>query len=141
MNRRPSFVLDCSLAMAWCFDDETSDYSEEVLDTLANVTAVVPALWSVEVSNTLLMAERKKRIVHVKSIAFREYLTLLLIEVDDYLLKKPIEIILDVAKETGLTAYEATYLELAMRKNLPIATLDRELKSAAQKVGVPIYSA
>lgn len=135
-----SFVLDCSLAMAWCFEDETSEYSEHVLDVAAQFNAWVPALWSVEVSNSLVVAERRKRLSHVKSMAFREYLGALMIEVDDYLLKKPIGIILDLAKETGLTAYDAAYLELAIRRSLPIATLDQELKSAAKKIGIEIYS-
>ena len=139
-SRKNSFVLDCSLAMAWCFEDETSDYSEQVLGSLIDSRAVVPALWSVEMANALLVAERRKRLSHIKSMAFREYLSGFIIDVDDYLFKKPIEIILDLAKETGLTAYDATYLELAIRKNLPVATLDKELKQASRKIGIEIYS-
>jgi predicted nucleic acid-binding protein len=133
-----ALVLDCSFTMAWCFEDETSERTEQVLDALTEITAWVPALWSVEVANSLIVAERKKRLTHIKAMAFREYLTALRIEVDNYLLKQPIEIILDLAKETGLTAYDATYLELAVRRNLPIATLDQDLKKAAKKLGIDI---
>ena len=133
------FVLDCSITLAWCFEDETSDYSEQILSSLSRAKAWVPALWTVEIANALIVAERKKRISHVKAIAFKQQLDLVPIKIDDYLLTKPIELILDIAKETGLTAYDATYLELALRKNLPISTLDKELKSAAQKVNISIW--
>ena len=132
-------ILDCSLTMAWCFEDETTEYSEKILNTLATSHAWVPALWCIEVANVLLIAERKKRISHTKASAFQQYLNDLLIHVDDYLVKKPIEIILDLARETGLTAYDATYLELAIRKNLPLATLDKDLKNAAKQAGVPLF--
>lgn len=137
---KSAFVLDCSLTMAWCFEDETSAYSEQILDAIIEVKAWVPALWSVEVANVLMVAGRKKRLPHPKAMAFRTYLNTLPIEVDDFLLKKPIEVILDLTREMDLSAYDATYLELAMRRNLPIATLDRELKQAAQDLKVAIYN-
>ncbi|OGT41278.1 MAG: hypothetical protein A3F42_07310 [Gammaproteobacteria bacterium RIFCSPHIGHO2_12_FULL_37_34] len=133
------FILDCSITMAWCFEDETSEYSEKILDALSENTAWVPALWSIEVANSLIVAERKKRISHIKAIAFKQHIDTFAIKIDDYLLTKPIELLLDLAKETGLTAYDATYLELAIRKNLPIATLDVELKKSSQKMGLSLY--
>lgn len=131
-----NLVLDCSLTMAWCFEDESSEYSEQVLDIVADRGAIVPALWCVEAANALTVAERRKRISHIKAVAFREYLNMLPIYVDDYLLRKPVEVILDLARETGLTAYDATYLELAIRQDLPLATLDKELKKVAEKTKI-----
>lgn len=134
-----AFVLDCSLTMTWCFEDETTDYSDLILNKLGDHYAIVPALWSVEVSNALLFAEKKKRISRTKALAFQYYLHDLNIEVDDYLIKKPIEIILELAHQNHLTAYDATYLELALRKNLPIATLDVDLKKAAKQADISLF--
>lgn len=133
-----SFILDCSVTMAWFFEDEVSDYSERVLEHVTHSTALVPAIWPVEVANALVVAERKKRISHIHAATFKENLNLLLIQVDDTLLHKPINTIFELAKETGLTAYDSAYLELAMRKMLPIATLDRDLKKAAEKLAVEL---
>ena len=135
-----AFILDCSMTMAWCFEDETSEYSEKVLNALSELIAWVPTLWPIEVANSLIVATRKKRISYVRAVAFKQHLDALTIKVDDYLTSKPIELIFDLAKETGLTAYDATYLELAIRKNLPLATLDSELKKSAQKIGLLLYS-
>lgn len=138
VNKKTGLVLDCSLTMAWCFEDEISAYAEKVLDSLIELTAWVPALWSIEVANALTVACRRKRLSRVKAIAFRESLNGLSIEVDNYFINKPIEIVFDVAMDTGLTTYDATYLELAIRKNLPIATLDKDLRIAAKKAGISL---
>lgn len=137
---RNAFILDCSMTMAWCFEDETSEYSEKTLNALSESIAWVPALWPIEVANSLIIATRKKRISYVKAIAFKQHVDIFSISIDNYLISNPIELIFDLAKETGLTAYDAVYLELAIRKNLPLATLDSELKKSAQKIGLPLYS-
>ncbi len=136
---KPTFVLDCSVTMAWCFEDESNNYTEKVLEAVSQSTALIPILWSVEVANCLFVAERKKRISHTKALAFRECLRDLFIVIDEYLIKQPVEIILDLARESGLTAYDAVYLELAIRKNLPLATLNKDLKQATKKMGIEIY--
>ena len=132
------FVLDCSVTMAWCFEDEVCNYSEKVLDRISKTFAITPALWSIEVVNVLLMAERRKRIPNSKSIAFIEFLNRLMIQVDDDLPHKPIFPLHD-ARETALTTYDVIYLELAVRKNLPLATLDRALIKAAKKIDIEIF--
>jgi predicted nucleic acid-binding protein len=140
MQKKLDFVLDCSITLSWCFEDEKTHYAQSILYAMEKSRAIVPALWSIEVANVLTLAQRRKRISHTQAIAFREYLSMLAIEVDDYLLRKPVEILSDLATETGLTAYDATYLELALRKNLPLATLDGQLKQAAKQSGIPSYS-
>lgn len=135
-QKKSKFILDCSLTMAWCFEDESTDYSEHILDIATQTTMIVPAIWPLEIANVLTIAERKKRILPSKATAFKESLDMFLIEIDGGLLQKPIGTILELTRETGLTAYDACYLELAIRKNLPLATLDKELKKAAHKMKV-----
>lgn len=134
-----SFILDCSVSMAWCFEDEIVKYSEAVFDALNNETALVPAIWPLEVANVLLIAERKKRINPIKSISFKEALRMLPIQIDHTTSQRALGSIMEVAKEVGITAYDAAYLELALHSGLPLSTLDLALKKAAHKVGVPLY--
>lgn len=106
-----TFVLDCSLTVAWFFEDEMNRYAQAVEDSLA-AAAVVPGLWPLEVANALLVRERRCR-------AWQHSLHL--------------------ARSHRLSVYDAAYLELALRQGLPLATLDDRLAAAATSAGVPAY--
>jgi predicted nucleic acid-binding protein len=133
------FVLDNSICMAWSFEDETSDYADAVLDRLAKSRAFVPALWPLEVANSLLMGERRKRATEAETIKWIGILSALPITIDDATNAHAWGDILSLARGHALTAYDAAYLELAIRRDLPIATLDVKLGAAAEAVGVALY--
>ncbi len=133
-----TFVLDCSVTMAWCFEDEVTNYSEKIFDSLSQTKAIVPSLWLLEVANVLLIAQRKKRISKIQSIAFMDLLSQLPIQVDYASVDRAMSSIIEIAEETQLTIYDATYLELAIHTKLPLCTLDKSLKVAAKKLAVPL---
>ncbi len=133
------FVLDASVAASWCFRDETTLYNQSVLDTLMASYAEVPALWRVEVANVLATNERKGRITPAISAVFLEALAELDIRVEpDATIGG--EVLLPLTRRYRLTAYDAAYLELAKRRNLPLATLDKDLLRAAPLEGVALVS-
>ena len=134
------FVLDASVTMSWSFEDETDAYADTVLDSLQNFRAVVPSLWPLEVANTLLVGERRQRIMQVDSLNWVRLLAALPITVDDETNFHAWTTTMSLAREQKLSAYDAAYLELAMRRNLPIATLDARLRAAAKTVGVAIHA-
>jgi len=135
-----NFVMDNSVSMSWCFQDEAGDYSDAILDRLAESTAVVPSIWPLEVVNVLLVAERKQRITESESVRFLTLLSQLPISVEVDRHEEMMKDILSLARASGLSSYDAVYLDLAMRKGLPLATLDNKLIEAARKVGVPILA-
>jgi len=135
-----NFVMDNSVSMSWCFQDEAGSYSDAVLDRLAESTAVVPSIWPLEVVNVLLVAERKHRISESDSIRFLTLLSQLPIVIEHETLEEMMKDILALARANGLSSYDASYLDLAMRKGLPLATLDNRLIEAARKVGVTILA-
>ena len=126
-------VLDASIALAWCFEDETGASSDEILDLLTqDAEAVVPAIWPLEVSNALLAGERRRRLTAAATNQFLDRLTMLPILIDVPELPRTFEAVLRIARETGLTSYDAAYLELALRQRLPLASLDKGLIAAAR---------
>jgi predicted nucleic acid-binding protein len=130
------FVLDASVTMTWCFSDEAAPETDDLLQQLAILGAVVPALWHFEVANILATAIRRKRISADEARAFLKKLDSLTIVVEQR--ARPItgSDLLPLVLQYGLTAYDAAYLELAKRSNFAIATLDRQLIAAAQQEGV-----
>lgn len=132
------FVLDCSVTMAWCFDDESNDYTDTILDKLNKAKAVVPAIWPLEVANVLLMCQRKKRISAVQSSNFIDALSVLPIFVDPSTSSRAMHTIFMLANQVNLTIYDAAYLELALRENIPLATLDKEMIEAAKKNAIEV---
>ena len=132
-------VLDNSIVMAWSFADETSAYADAVLDRLAAARAIVPALWPLEVANALLMGERRKRSTEAETIRWVGILAKLPIAIDDETNHRAWGHTLALARGHRLSAYDAAYLELAVRRGLPLATLDGPLKAAARAVGVPLF--
>ena len=136
---RDGLILDSSIAIAWCFPDERDDYSQSVLDALVTEPAFVPSLWHLEVANTLLVGERRKRSTQANTVAWLGFLAGLPITVDEETRGHAFGDITNLGRSQDLSAYDAAYLELAMRRGLPLATLDEKLKSAALAVGVPLY--
>ena len=133
------FVLDCSVAMSWCFEDEGDEYSDRALDALAKGEAHVPSLWLLEVANVLILAERRGRLAEADSTRFVELLRALPIAMDEEASLQTILTILARSRAYGLTSYDAAYLELAMRLGLPLATRDKSLRAACKKSGVKVF--
>ncbi len=133
------FVLDGSVTMAWFFRDEADAYAEAVEDSLAHAQAVVPALWPLEVANTLVVGERRKRSTEAQAATWLNYLRVLPIIVDDETAIRAWDDTLSLARAHQLSAYDAAYLELALRRGLTLASLDDRLKDAAAGVGVVGY--
>ena len=135
-------MLDCSVAVAWCFEDEATADLDALLDRVQLEGAVVPSLWTWEVANVLLHACRRGRI---DRDAMRERLALLdmlSIETDDMASGTVWRTgVLTLADTEALTFYDAIYLELAIRRGLPLATSDAALRRAAHRRGVVVAPA
>jgi predicted nucleic acid-binding protein len=140
MKPQGTFVLDCSIAVAWCYPDEKAPYPQAVLDSLDSVEAVVPAIWPLEVANVLLVGERRKRSTQADTTAWLEFLRALPIRIDEETSARAWRDTLSWARAQSLSSYDAAYLELALRLGAPLATLDDKLKAAAVAVGVAAYS-
>ena len=125
--------------MGWFFEDEANKYAEEVEDSLTSNSALVSALWPLEVANALLVGERRKRTTEAKVTQFLALLGSLPITVDDETGIRAFQETLSLARAQNLSVYDATYLELALRQRLPLASLDGSLRSAAAKVGVALH--
>lgn len=132
----PAFVVDCSMAMAWLFHDEATPKTADLLNRLATETALVPAWWFIEITNVLAMAERNGRIKPAQSDAFITDLGKLGIERDYEAPDRAFTYLLALCRTHRLTSYDAIYLDLALRRNLPLATLDEDLRKTAKKLGV-----
>jgi len=136
------FVLDCSIAVAWCFDDEATDEMDALLDRAQREGAIVPSLWVWEASNTLLAAQRRRRIDREALQERLSMLDMLSLDIDD-LGAGPVwrSSVLTLAEAESLSFYDATYLELAIRNGLPLATNDAALRRAALRRGVTLLPA
>jgi predicted nucleic acid-binding protein len=132
------FVLDASMTMSWCFADESTPASQRVLDLLLDSYAEVPALWSFEVANVLAVNEKRQRLTKAASAEFLQKLSGLDIRIDRSFPAMDGKLLLPLVWRYGLTAYDAAYLELAIRKGLPLATFDKELIAAAPLEGVKL---
>lgn len=130
------FVIDTSVAMAWCFEDETTQATDAVLDRLRDDQAVVPPIWPLEVANVLLVAERRGRLSEAQANRFLGLLAQLTIDVDD----SPTDMggVIAAGRRHTLSSYDASYLVLAERLGAPLATLDKPLTKAAHKAGVEL---
>ena len=133
------FVIDNSIVMAWCFDDEGDDYADAVLKSLRVGEALAPAVWPLEAGNVLIVAERKQRINRAASIHFLELLGALPIRVEQEAPERMLKEVVAFAREHKLSTYDASYLDLAMRRGLPLATKDAALSQAARRCGVPLF--
>lgn len=131
-----SLVLDSSVALTWAFEDEASPVTEAPFDQASRTGAVVPDLWHIEVSNVLVGAERRGRLASAKIAVFLEAIRALRLTTGRLTGARAFEEIRDLASREGLTAYDATYLDLATRRGLPLATRDRDLLQAARRRGI-----
>ena len=133
-------VLDASLALQWFLEDETGrQYGLSVLATLSSKRAAVPVLWFYEVGNGLLMAHRRKRITLDQIDGFLTRLKALPIDAAQLVPGQILELPA-LAQKHSLTNYDAAYLALAMRLDLPLATTDADLRKAATAAGVAMVA-
>jgi len=135
-----TFVIDNSVVMSWCFADESNQYADDVLESLKYTRAIVPCIWPLEVGNVLVVAERRGRLKYADGIRFWELLGELPIDIEQNLSEEIIRNIYTLAREAHLSTYDASYLELALRRNLSLATLDKALLRASKKFNVPIFN-
>jgi predicted nucleic acid-binding protein len=127
------------VTVAWFFEDEVDAYAESVEDAMQSASAEVPGLWPLEVANALLVGERKKRATEANVGQFLELLKSLPIVLDGQTAARAWQESLQLARRHDLSVYDAAYLELALRRGLPLATLDLNLKAAAAAIGVSEY--
>ena len=131
-------VLDASVTMAWFFPDEATTFTEGLLESLGTRPIWVPSLWLAECANVLQSAARRGRIPAERRLEIAAELAALPVSVDP---EWPSVVQLDqLAADHALSAYDATYLELARRRKLPLATMDRALRVAARRAGIPLMS-
>lgn len=143
---RPDFVLDTSVSAAWVIDAQITPYKRSVLKSLLTKTAIVPALWHIEMSNLLCKYARKNNLnmsnveVHLASLAA---LSIKTFEWDASKVARlkynAMRSVTQTALKHGLTSYDAQYLQLALRENLPLASCDEQLCASAKEAGVAIY--
>jgi predicted nucleic acid-binding protein len=132
-------VVDASIVLAWGFDDESSETAEKLLDLAsAGAELVVPSIWPFEVANAVLVAERRKRISTAQAKVFLGRVSRYLVSVEETGIFRAFGEILALAGQHSLTVYDAAYLELALRENLPFATLDNQLRRAARHIGIAL---
>ncbi len=134
----PTLIIDCSITMSWCFADEATEASAQVQDRLVAEAAVVPSHWYLEVVNVLAMAEKRQRISAADSSQFLKLLDDVEIHDDGETAARAFHDLLPLCRSHGLTSYDAAYLELAIRRQLPLASLDDQLRQAAINVGVAV---
>jgi predicted nucleic acid-binding protein len=130
-------VLDCSIALSWCFADEANTFSDQVLEYLRKHGAIAPSIWTLELTNGLLTAQKKKRITLDGVLAFLEMFARLPIRITNFTTKESFTKIFNLGFHHNLSTYDASYLYLAERENAPLATLDKALKAAARKCKLP----
>ena len=125
-------VIDATAVLAWCFEDEAGPEADALIEQVAAEGAAVPGLWSLELANGLVMGERRGRITPAQSAAFVAMIEELPIASDPATGARALHETMSLAREHRLTAYDAAYLELAMRLGLSLATGDRSLGAAAE---------
>ena len=136
-----ALVLDASVAVAWFMPEELNPILRSVGEQVSDEGAAVPNLWPLEVANILLRAEGTKRISKQYRAEAIGELARLRIEIDTETAMRAWDTTLDLASHFRLTTYDACYLELAQRRRLPLATLDRELRAAGGKLGIELLGA
>jgi predicted nucleic acid-binding protein len=136
------FVLDASIAVRWIQPtnkDIDQKYAESVLIALDNNLAIVPELWQIEITSALLAAEKRDEITQTESDSFTSRLKTLNIFNDGLTAKQVFNSTIHIARQYSLSSYDASYLEIAIRDGIAIATLDKDLRKAAKKANVEIY--
>lgn len=133
------FVVDASVSLAWLFEDETTTFAEAALDRLSGAVGWVPALWTLECVNVLLVAQRRGRVDSRTRLVLLERAMALPLSID----REEVSMarIDSIAARHSLSAYDAAYLELSLRRSLPLVTLDARLAKAARASGVAVETA
>ena len=134
------FVVDNSVVIAWFFKDELNSYTDALRQGLNETQAIVPAIWPLEFGNVLLAAERRKRLSTAEVSHILSIVQSLPLSIEHEPPERVWTEILQLARAQSLTTYDASYLDLAMRLGLPIATQDKALVKAAHKCGVPVFA-
>jgi len=132
------FVIDASITLAWCFDDESSPAADAVLERLEHEDALAPPHWPLDVANALWTAERRGRIGAVDLSRLRALLEGLPVQIAPLEVSTALWSVLEAAREHELTAYDAAYLDLARARGLPLATVDERLQAACADAGVEL---
>lgn len=136
-----SLVLDASLAIAWCIEEEQTPGAMALLDQVGEQGAAAPALWPLEVTNTLMMATRRKRVPADRRDELIAFLRDLPVTLDTATADQAWGATVLLAERHRLSVYDAAYLELALRRDLKLATLDEGLRKAAVQAGVRVVPA
>ncbi len=131
--------MDASVALAWCFPDEASEYADAVLVALEGRTVIVPAVWALEITNAVLVAERRKRMKQQDVRRFVELLGGLTIIEHSQTVADTVSHVLLLAREYNLSAYDAAYLDVAVQQGAPLATQDSALQKAGRSAGLRIF--
>jgi len=131
-------VLDASLTLAWCHRDEATEAIDAIMNGLTEGRAIVPHIWSLEIANSLEMAVRRKRIGVPHREEALSTLRRLPIDIQSVQREQDWGSVLGLAHRHQLTVYDASYLQLAMERAIPLATLDEQLAAAARAEGVPV---
>lgn len=135
---RPArFVVDNSVVVAWGLD-EGSEYSQRVIEKLVDGEALVPGVWPLEFANALLVAERRGRITEAEGARLRELVMALPLSVVPDVASHVASEVMRLARQHELSVYDASYLDLALRAGVPLATLDKRLLDAARRCAVPL---
>jgi predicted nucleic acid-binding protein len=135
-----ALVLDCSMAVAWCFEDEATPATDTILVRVRNEGAVVPALWHLEINNVLLTSERRLRLTQERATRMLAVLAALPIGVDETTPGRVTRDIVPLARQHRLTVHDAAYLELAIRAGRELAGRDTALLAAAAATGVAMLT-
>ena len=133
-------VIDASVTLAWCFEDEQEAYANKVGKKITELELVTASVWPLELANALLIAERRRRVGAAGIANIRSLLLGLDVEVASADLRRSLNEIVNLGRLYSLTAYDAEYLDVAMQQSLPIATLDSELRAASAAAGVALFT-
>jgi predicted nucleic acid-binding protein len=133
-----AFVLDASVTLAYVFSEETTPFATTVMHRLGVESAHVPSIWPLEIVNALLAAERQKRLAPSQVDGLRLELGALPVEIEQASPSGLLGLEIDAARTHGLSIYDAAYLALAIRRSIPLATLDARLQSAAKRAGIAL---
>jgi predicted nucleic acid-binding protein len=134
----PSFVVDASVAMSWCFLHEAMPATRKLLTDISEKSVLVPGWWYVEIANVLVLAERKGRINADQVAEFIALIEALDVEIDNDSPQRAFSQLLPLCRTHRLTSYDAIYLDLALRRKLPLASLDEPLRKATKKLGIKL---
>lgn len=133
-----SFVLDNSVALTWCFEEERTPATADLLERVGETGAIAPVLWPLEALNVLLVAQRRGRIDKERRQLLARFLSALPIKLDVETADLVWTEISRLAERFGLSSYDAAYLELAQRHQQPLASLDEDLRRAASALGLAV---